>query len=202
MTTLIGISGPSSSGKSTVARAIALRFSGQLLEQDRYFVDPDNCLPDSNFCDPQFLKEAEFLEAVRSVSDGLTAEVPEIDFATFRQTGVGLLDPAQTGLVIVEGMTIFRYEDVLSRLTRAYYLKASIPTILTRKMRRDVSERGKTEAHVHTQMRWVSSELAFDERRISSGVFAPSEIVVVDAEDVSAATDAIGADVASFLERT
>lgn len=202
MTTLIGISGPSSSGKSTVARALAVRFSGQILEQDRYFVDPDDCLPDSNFCDPRFLKTEEFVEAVQRVSDGLPAEVPEIDCATFRQTGIRSLDPTQTELVIVEGMTIFRYEGVLSRLARAYYLTAAIPTIQDRKMRRDVSERGKTEAQVHSQMRWVSSELALDEGRLSSGLFAHSGIAVVDAEDVSAATDAIGTEVASLLERT
>lgn len=199
MTTLIGISGPSSSGKSTVARAIADRFSAELLEQDRYFVDPDDCLPDSNFCDAKFLRGEEFVEAVRRVYAGVPTDVPEIDFATFRRTGSRTLDPRQSALVIVEGMTIFRYEEVLSRLTRAYYLTAPIATIFNRKMRRDVLERGKREADVHSQMRWVSSELAVDELSLSSGSFARAGIEVIDAADVASATVAIDHEVAALL---
>jgi uridine kinase len=202
VTVLIGISGPSSSGKSTVAREIARRFSAELLEQDRYFVDPDDCLPESNFCDPQFLRADEFVTAVCRLSEGLTVEMPEIDFATFRRTGTWTLRPTKTGIAIVEGMTILRYDAVTRRLARAYYLKASVSTILDRKLRRDVSERGKTETQVHSQMLWVSSELAADERSFVAGSLVNSGVEVVDAEDIAAATEAISDDLHLLLETT
>ncbi len=184
-----------------MAQEVARRFSGAILEQDRFFVDPDRCLPDSNFCDPQFLFVDEFVDAVCRLSEGLAAEVPRTDVSTFRRTGQELLDPRGKSLVVVEGMTVLRFDDVLTRFNRSYYLKASVATILSRKIRRDVTERGKTPAQVRSQMEWISSEIHVDERSLGAGgPMARCGTVPVDAEDISSAIEAICQDLSAILE--
>jgi hypothetical protein len=89
---------------------------------------------------------------------------------------------------------------VISRLARAYYLKVSLNTILERKMRRDLAERGKTEEQVHSQMVWVSSELSADECSLATGRWDRSRIAIIDGEDVATATEAIEHDLFQLLE--
>jgi hypothetical protein len=125
--------------------------------------------------------------------------VPELDSRTFRGIGTRELDARDASLVIVEGMPIFRYPEVAARLSRAYYLMVSLRTLCKRNLLRDMSQRGKTKAEVLSQMSWVESELALDERSISGGYFARLGVTVVEAESLTAATEAIGMDVLEML---
>jgi uridine kinase len=160
-TTTIGISGPSCAGKTVLATALQNRLApAVILQQDWYFVDPDTCPPDANFCDARYLDWDSFLRALAVLRSGHPVEVPQVDFSSFKHIGARRLEPAP--VLIVEGMTIFRAEEVLSCVDLAYYLAPEPETLQQRKRDRDARERGKSRAVVEAQLRWMMDEFERD----------------------------------------
>lgn len=108
---MIGISGPSASGKSLLAEAVrAANPNTVVVQQDWYFRDSTEGPPDANFCELRWLHVDDLVRTVSALSSGQPTKVPVIDFATFRQTGTAQLAPAP--VVIIEGMTILRIPEV------------------------------------------------------------------------------------------
>ena len=157
----VGISGPSGSGKTWLVAELHRRLeSAAVLQQDWFFIDPEFCPPDANFCDPRYLKVDEFVFAVSSLCAGKPVDVPLVDFSTFRQVGTQTVHPAP--LTLIEGMTIFRFPEVLSRCQLAYYLAPPMRVLAQRKRARDVDERSKSAWVVEQQLTWLRDEYELD----------------------------------------
>lgn len=159
--TVIGITGPSASGKTTLARELASHLPAAVhLQQDFYFRDPDDCPPDANFCDHRWLHLDQFLAAFRALAAGHCVSVPDMDFATFRPWGRRLLGPARH--LIVEGMTILRIPEIRRRCQCGVYLDPGFDTIAARKRERDRLERNKPEWVIEVQLAWMREERTAD----------------------------------------
>ncbi|MEU4477790.1 hypothetical protein AB0F68_06945 [Micromonospora sp. NPDC023966] len=178
---MVGISGSSCSGKSTVAKAVRVLLGGDVthLQQDLFFIDPDFCPADGNFCDPRYLHQADFENAVRSLAAGEPTVVPELDFTTFRRTGAVRVRPA--AFLIVEGMTIFRSPVVYECCHHRFLLTPPFETLAARKRDRDVRERGKSPSIVEVQLSWMLMEY---ERDLHFG-WAVTTIDSVDSAEVA-----------------
>ena len=151
---VIGITGPSASGKTTLAAAITQHTPGAVhLQQDWYFRDPDEYPPDANFCQLRWLHLDEFVAAFDALAAGDRTQVPEIDFRTFRRCGTRALGP--TRHLVVEGMTIFRIPKIYHRCHVRYYLDCDFATITRRKRDRDRRERDKPAAVIEAQLAWM-----------------------------------------------
>lgn len=139
---MIAISGPSGSGKSTIAQALTFELPGSIVvQQDWYFRDGDKCPPDANFCELRWLHIDLFVRDLHTLAAGRTAQVPIMDFASFRKVGTRPLGPAW--LVIVEGMTIFRVPELAAQFSSRYYVDVDFDILADRKRARDHAERGK-----------------------------------------------------------
>ncbi len=159
-TTVIGISGPSCSGKSTLASTLAGRLEAAVLPQDLYFKAPEECPADANFCDLQYLDVARFERAATGLMRGSDVEVPVVDFRTFQTVGYETLS-ARTHLII-EGMTVFRIPRVLDRCDVAVYLAPPFSELVARKRSRDAADRMKSESEIERQLGWMQSEYEYD----------------------------------------
>jgi uridine kinase len=159
--TVTAVTGPSASGKATLAQALAAHLLGAVhLQQDAYFRDPDDYPPDANFCDHRWLHLDAFLDAFRVLAAGGQASVPDMDFATFRPRGHNHLGPARH--LIVDGMTVLRLPEIRRRCQHAIYLDPDFDTITVRKRDRDRRERNKTETVIAAQLAWMRDEHAAD----------------------------------------
>lgn len=158
---VIGVSGPSCSGKSTVALALSERLQDStVIQQDWFFRDPSLCPPDANFCDLAYLRVGELVKICTDLCGGRAAQVPIIDFGTFAQTGMREIGP--TRHTIVEGMTIYRIPELWDLCSYRFYLKPQFSDIEVRKRRRDFIERNKPSNIIEHQLAWVRTEYERD----------------------------------------
>lgn len=166
---VVGLSGPSGSGKSYLSTKLHNILSDvNIIQQDSYFIDPDQCPPDANFCDLKYLHVEEFIADVSDLASGCIVEVPTIDFGTFRRTGKHQLLPKEW--LIVEGMTIFRLPEIIALCDSMIYLAPDLTTIRERKSARDLIERNKSQEIVARQLQWISAEYHRDLETLSADV--------------------------------
>jgi uridine kinase len=156
--TVIGITGPSCSGKTTLAEAFRQRDAGTVvLQQDLYFKDPSLYPPDANFCELRWLETDQFVADFMALADGKPAYVPVIDFETFQRVGTQEIRAVRQ--LVVEGMTIFRLPGIYERCNIRYYMDVDdFAELEERKRRRDTQERRKPKAVIDAQLAWLRSE--------------------------------------------
>lgn len=171
---VIGIAGPSASGKSVLCRSLAEKLpNSRILQQDWYFIDPDQCSDDANFCDLKYLHIEEFISHVEDLTHGKSIQVARMDMQTFRRTEkFDIIEPGEH--LLIEGMTIFRIPEVYKSCTYRVYLSPGMPAIHSRKWKRDKTDRGKSEDIIQNQLDWVAREYKYDLATL------PEEVFVVD----------------------
>lgn len=161
MTTVVGVSGPSCSGKTSLARNLADALPEcVILEQDWFFRSPGECPVDANFCDLQYLDVAAFGAAALNLAHARAAVVPVIDFRTFERTGSTAL--RARAVLIIEGMTIFRIPEVRDLCRHRFYLAPAFDALAARKRIRDATERSKPASVIESQLRWMRTEYEND----------------------------------------
>ncbi|MGW5237514.1 uridine kinase family protein [Monashia sp. NPDC004114] len=159
---IVGLTGPSAAGKSTLARqAMTVHGSAVVVQQDWYFRNSSECPIDANFCELRWMHVDDFIRDVTDLAHGTPINAPFIDFSTFERQGTVRIDPAP--LVIVEGMTILRVPQVDIQFARRFYLDIEMAQIASRKRTRDIFERSKSREIVESQLRWIAEEYARDE---------------------------------------
>ncbi|HVX65414.1 MAG TPA: uridine kinase [Bryobacteraceae bacterium] len=151
---LIGIGGHSGSGKTTLARAVAARLNAPILSLDSYYRDLSHLAFEervsTNFDVPDALDHELLFEHLRSLAAGCEAEIPIYDFSRHcRAEGTERLCAGAFG--IIEGLWTLYWEDVRSVLGTRVYLEAADGVCFGRRMRRDVSERGRSPESVTAQ---------------------------------------------------
>jgi uridine kinase len=184
----IGISGPSGAGKTILSEHLRTKIKNCcLIQQDWYFVDPDLCAPNANFCDLKYLYLEIFITDVQKIIYGQEVTVPIVDYYTFKQTNkVRKIVPGDT--LIVEGMTIFRIPEIVELLMHKYYLAPQMEIIRQRKMERDLKERNKPIDIILNQLKWVEAEYLFDLSTLPPDVQIFHDCEIIDLVSHSAAS--------------
>lgn len=171
---IIGISGPSASGKSTVAQAVGdLCGDATIIQQDWYYMSSSECPPDANFCELRWLHADALVRDLTSLVRNGVASVPVVDFGTFER--VDTMEVRAAPLIIVEGMTILRIEEIVDLLNWKFYVAIDMATIATRKRERDLTTRKKSPEIIEEQLRWVAEEYVKD-----AVIRAREDVVVLD----------------------
>ncbi len=151
---LIGVAGPSCSGKSEVARRLSRILRAPILALDHYYKDLKH-LPFEqriaiNFDAPDSLDSDLILEHVRRLKQGLDVEQPTYDFAHYIRAG-GADTIGSAPFVILEGLFALYWPKVREQLNCRIYITADHEVCLARRVFRDVRERGRTEESVRQQ---------------------------------------------------
>ena len=151
---LIGLAGPSCSGKSEVARRLARILRAPIVPLDHYYRDlvhlPLEERAQFNFDAPDALDAPLILEHARCLRQGRDIGKPKYDFAHHtRAEGVETIRAAP--YVILEGLFALHWPELLEMLDCRVYITAEHEVCLARRIHRDMRERGRTEASVRAQ---------------------------------------------------
>ena len=145
--TLVGVTGGSCAGKTTLAEALSARLGDRLvvLQFDDYYHDHGHLSVEE-----RALVNYDHPDSLDDLAAGLTVEVPVYDFATHKRTpNIDLVSPRP--VVLVDGILLPAFPAVRRRLDLTVYVDAPAEVRLERRIVRDVAERGRTEALVRAQ---------------------------------------------------
>jgi uridine kinase len=153
----VGIAGGSGSGKSALVRALAGVLGADRIATlcyDAYYCDRDD-LPAAeratlNYDVPEALDTELFLSDLSALRAGRPVRPPRYCFSTHRRIGVeDVLEPRP--LLLVEGILLLHDPRARALLDLSIFLDVPDGARLSRRMARDVSERGRTRRSVLSQ---------------------------------------------------
>jgi uridine kinase len=193
---IVGLAGPSGTGKSTVAKYVASHLNGRTVSMERYSLSA-NGLPLEerarlNYDEPDVI-DVQLLEKdiVKYIS-GHDIESPIYDFANHLRVHEFSEHIAAGPLLIVEGILALHFVELRSHYDLSIYLDAPVETCFRRRQVRDITERQRsaelvrwqyentvvpaTRLYVHPSKRFAdvvidtSTELATVEKRVEAAI--------------------------------
>lgn len=181
---LIGIAGPSGSGKSFLAKHLATALQADMIELDRYYRDLSH-LPLAerarvNFDAPEALEHELLIEQVARLRIKEKVRLPVYDFTTHTRTArTEALQPSK--VVIVEGLFTLHWPGLRELLGTKVYVDLDDEVCFARRKARDVRERGRTEESVVEQYQATVAPMA---RRYVHPTIAHADVVVMGTERI------------------
>ena len=146
---VIGIAGGTGSGKTTVVNQIIKQLPSEevcVISQDSYYKATDNLSYEErsniNFDHPRAIDFDLIVKQLKKLKSGKTIEQPVYSFVTHNRTK----DTVKTHprkVVIVEGILIFNNEELRDLFDIKIFVHADADERLIRRMRRDITERGR-----------------------------------------------------------
>lgn len=151
---VIAIAGPSCSGKTSVARALAAQLPATIFGLDAYYHDLSQLSFEErakfNFDHPDSLESGMLSQHLHDLAAGREVVRPVYDFATHtRTTRTETLTPRE--YLIVEGLFTLYYDAIRDIYSTKVFMEADHDTCLPRRKVRDIVERGRTEDSVYHQ---------------------------------------------------
>lgn len=152
---IIGITGGSGSGKSTIVRKIGEVCSNFIfISQDNYyrsasFVNNSN-ITAFNFDHPDAFDTKLLYEHLKALKEGNSIDMPQYDFVKHsRKEETVRVDSAP--LIVLEGLMVLFDPDIRSLLDLKIYVDTPDDIRFIRRLRRDIDERGRTVESVVKQ---------------------------------------------------
>jgi uridine kinase len=154
---ILGIAGGSGSGKTHFARALHAALGGNassIIYQDNFYIDQSHRFDHDggavNFDHPDSLDFPLLARCLRTLKEGKPARLPIYDFVTHTRSRE-TLEALPTPVIIVDGILIFHPEAVRSCFDRMIFFDTPEALRYERRLKRDVTERGRTPEGVLNQ---------------------------------------------------
>jgi uridine kinase len=161
---VLGIAGCSGSGKTTLAAELATQLEATLFPLDLYYRDLSQFPLDSrhkrNFDHPDSLESELIIEHVRGLAQGKPIHRPVYDFKTHSRVPNTFETITPTNVVIVEGILALHYAELFPLYNFSIYVNAPHDLCLTRRIYRDMRDRGRTEQSVRDQFHATARPMA------------------------------------------
>ena len=146
---IIGIAGGTGSGKTTVVNQIVKQLPTDevcVISQDSYYKATDDLSYEErtkiNFDHPRAIDFELIIKHLKELKKGKTINQPIYSFVTHNRTK-DTLKTHPRKVVIVEGILIFNNEELRSLFDIKIFVHAETDERLIRRVRRDISERGR-----------------------------------------------------------
>ena len=154
---LIGITGGTGSGKTTVAEAIHSAFEGNsitMIKQDSYYKDQSHITFEerlkTNYDHPHSIDMDHLIRDLKSLMSGQSIDMPVYDFAEHtRKSETIRIVP--TDIIIVEGILVLDDKNLRDLLDIKIYVDTDADIRILRRMQRDINERGRSMESVINQ---------------------------------------------------
>lgn len=154
---IIGIAGGTGSGKTTLVNRLLQKLDAKqvgLLSQDSYYNQTNDLSPEErttiNFDHPDSIDFDLLIQHLKELKAGKTIKQPVYSFVSHNRTNE-FLNTAPKNVLIIEGILIFSNEQLRSLLDIKIFVQAEDDIRLLRRIKRDLSERGRTIDEVLTR---------------------------------------------------
>ena len=155
--TIVGVAGGSCAGKTTLTESI-IKILGREevlhLKQDSYYKDQSEKTPFErdglNYDHPDAIEASLLVTHLKELTAGRSVRVPVYDFTHHIRTNeLVLAEPRRT--IIVEGILVLALDEIRELLDVKVFVDADSNLRLTRRLRRDTRERGRTTQSIVNQ---------------------------------------------------
>ena len=148
MPKIIFITGGSASGKSTVAQQIKEALGGKatIITQDSFYLPKGTV--ETNYDVPQAFDWSIQEEVFKNLSENKEVEIPIYDFSKHARDGSQKIKPNE--VIIFEGLFTFHDNKVRKHADFQIFVDTPSDIRLARRLRRDISERGRDMDEVLT----------------------------------------------------
>ncbi|GAA0085471.1 uridine kinase [Clostridium sp. MB05] len=154
---LIGITGGTGSGKSSIADAIYSSFSNEciaMIQQDMYYKDQSHLTMDervkTNYDHPKAFDNDLLIKHLSDLINGIGIDKPIYDFAEHnRAKEIVRVEPKD--IIIVEGILVLEDERLRELLDIKVYVDTDADIRILRRLVRDINERERTVESVINQ---------------------------------------------------
>ena len=145
---VVGLAGPSGTGKSTIAKRVAYRLNGRVISMETYSIDM-NHLPLEERAkldyDAPHATDVELLESqIRDYASGTAIEAPIYDFAQHLRVSDRFEHVPAKSLLIVEGILALHFAELRPLFDLSIYLEAPDEVCFHRRKVRDITERQRS----------------------------------------------------------
>lgn len=142
---IIGISGGSGSGKSTVSNGLKKHYGEKLtmIHFDDYYknIQEGQNIEDVNFDHPDQLDREMFKEQILDLAAGKTISKPKYDFTTHSRVGFEDVEP--NDIILIDGLFAL-YDDELNKsIDLKIFVDMDADLRILRRVQRDINERGR-----------------------------------------------------------
>lgn len=147
---VIGICGPSCSGKTTASKKIQeeLEKKGEdnvvLVSQDQFYKGGN---AQTNYDKPEAIDFDLLVSELKELKAGKTVQAPEYDFTTHSRKDE-TIEIKSAPIIIVEGILIFCYPELVALIDLKVFVQAKPELYFQRRVARDVVERGRLQDDV------------------------------------------------------
>ncbi len=160
-TMIIGVAGASGSGKTKLANGLANQIRSELggnlvsmIGEDAYYFDQSSIPFEQrelvNYDHPDALETELLSRHLQQLIDGVGVQVPQYDFSQHtRKSETTPIAPSR--LIIVEGILLFHDAKIRELLDLKVYVDVAQEICLTRRLMRDIEERGRELSSVLNQ---------------------------------------------------
>lgn len=147
---IIGVTGGSGSGKTTVSREIMEHLAGEsviMLPQDAYYNDQSDMSMDErkqvNYDHPDAFDTKLLVMQLKQLVNHQAIQKPVYDYVKYtRSSETVLVEPAD--VIIVEGVLLFADPELRSMFDIKVYVDTDDDIRFIRRMQRDIVERGRS----------------------------------------------------------
>jgi uridine kinase len=165
---IIGITGGTGSGKSTIARAIfesVPKKKASIIEQDCYYKDqshlPSEQRVNVNYDHPLAFDTELLISHLENLLNGQAVEKPQYDFTVHnRKTAAITVEPRD--IIIVEGILVLDSPRMRELMDIKIFVDTDADVRILRRITRDIRERGRTLESVIAQYIDVVKPMHFE----------------------------------------
>ena len=201
---IIGITGGTGSGKSSIAREICRSFDKNcitMIEQDCYYKDQSHLTLEervkTNYDHPHAFDTELLVEHLKDLIDGKSIEKPQYDFEIHnRKVETIPVEPRE--IIIVEGILVLEDESLRDMLDIKIYVDTDADVRFIRRMLRDIKERGRTVDSVITQYLTVVKQM---HEQFTENTKKYADIIIPEGGHNKVAIDVIKGNIHQILAR-
>jgi uridine kinase len=149
-TIIIGISGPSGSGKSLLANTIVNELGTDqvvVISEDSYYKDrPYLSLEERakmNYDHPDAFDHDLLCQHLQQLQEGQTVNIPVYDHANHLRSN-NTQEIGQHAIIVIEGILLFTDQKLRELFDISIFMDSPLDICLIRRLSRDINERGRT----------------------------------------------------------
>ena len=154
---IVGISGGSGSGKTYIANKLIGEYqkgTACVISQDSFYKDLSHLSFDArgnqNLDEPSSIDFELFIQVVDTLYKGKGSKIPIYDFSKhIRSSGFQRIKPK--AVIILDGTLLFTHPKLIDLMDLKVYVDAPDKVRLSRRIKRDVGERGRTHDSITKQ---------------------------------------------------